>query len=215
VGAVTARDSIDGLVDVGDPHARRADPRDPAPGFALTRNHGRTSDSGRGVYGASRATKLTPEENDMEQSPKVGDRITDKSATPDESEVRDWIGRPGFEHWAKLRRWIDESYPGVFAPDWIYGGKNRGWSLRYTKAKALCSLVPAYRLLSVLVVLGGAEREKFEDRRYSWSPQLVKLYDETHTYHDGKWLTVPVSSAAHRHELTELLSMKRPPLSGG
>jgi hypothetical protein len=67
----------------------------------------------------------------MEHSPKIGDRITDKSTPPDESKVRDWMGREAFEHWAKLRGWIDAAYPGVFAPDWLYGGKNRGWSLRY------------------------------------------------------------------------------------
>jgi hypothetical protein len=147
----------------------------------------------------------------MEQSPEIGERITDKSAPPDENKVRDWIGPEAFGHWAKLRGWIDASYPGVFAPDWLYGGKKRGWSLRYTEAKAFCTLVPAYRLFSVLVVLGRAEREKFEERRYTWSPQLIKLYDETRTYHDGKWLTVAISSADHRHELTELVSMKRPP----
>jgi hypothetical protein len=151
----------------------------------------------------------------MEQSPKIGDRITEKSVPPDESKVRDWMGREAFEHWAKLRSWIDTSYPAVFAPDWLYGGKNRGWSLRYTKTKAFCSLVPAYGLFSVLVVLGGPEREKFEERRHSWTPHLVKLYDETQTYHDGKWLTVAISSANQRHEVTELLSMKRPPLSRG
>ncbi len=151
----------------------------------------------------------------MEQSPQVGDRITDKLAPPDERKVRDWMGREAFEHWASLRSWIDASYPGVFAPDWLYGGKKRGWSLRYTKTKALCTLVPAYRLFSVLLVLGRAEREKFEERRYFWSPQLVKLYDETRTYHDGKWLIVPISSADDWHDMTELVSMKRPPLSRG
>ena len=170
-------------------------------------------DTAANVESAASATKFRPEESDMEQSPKVGDRITGMSAPPDESKVHDWIGREAFEHWTKLRSWIDASYPGVFAPDWLYGGKNRGWSLRYTKTKAFCSLVPAYRLLSVLVVLGGAEREKFEERRYSWSQRLVKLYDETRTYHDGKWLTIPVSSAAHRHEVIELVSVKRPPLT--
>jgi hypothetical protein len=149
----------------------------------------------------------------LEQSPQIGDRITGKSAPPDESKVHDWLGREAFEHWAKMRSWIDASYPGVFAPDWLYGGKKRGWSLRYTKTKAFCTLVPAYRLFSVLVVLGGAEREKFEERRYSWSARLVKLYDETRTYHDGKWLTIAISSADHRHDVIELVSMKRHPLS--
>jgi hypothetical protein len=72
-------------------------------------------------------------------------------------------------------------------------------------------LLPGYRLFSVLVVLGRAEREKFEERRYFWSPRLVKLYDESRTYHDGKWLTVPVSSADDRDEVMGLVGMKRPP----
>jgi hypothetical protein len=155
------------------------------------------------------------QESVVERSPEIGDRITDKSASPDESTVRDWIGPKAFQHWAKLQSWIDASYPGVFVPEWLYGGKKRGWVLRYKKTKALCTLMPGYRLLSVQVVLGRAEREKFEERRYVWRPQLVKLYDEARPYPDGKWLTVAIASADDRHELTELVSMKRPPLSRG
>jgi len=149
----------------------------------------------------------------VNESTETGDRIADKSSQPDERTIRDWMGPEAFEHWVELRSWIDASYPGVFVPDWLYGGKKRGWSLRYRKTKALCTLLPAYRLLSVLVVLGRAEREKFEARRYFWSPQLVKLYDEARAYPDGKWLTVPISSADDRHEVTELMRMKRPTLS--
>ncbi|WP_027802493.1 DUF3788 domain-containing protein [Paraburkholderia dilworthii] len=151
----------------------------------------------------------------MKQSPEIGDRITDKSSPPDERTIRGWMGREAFGHWTELQRWIEASYTGVFAPDWLYGGKKRGWSLRYKKTKALCTFLPAYKLFSVLVVLGRAEREKFEARRYFWSPQLVKLYDEARAYPDGKWLTVPISSAGDRHEVTELMSMKRPTLSSG
>ncbi|TPK32444.1 DUF3788 domain-containing protein [Mesorhizobium sp. B2-5-4] len=143
--------------------------------------------------------------------PQIGERITDKSAPPDDGAVREWIGPEAFEHWAELRNWIDESYPGVFTPDWLHGGRNRGWSLRYKKTKAFTTLVPEYRRLSAVVVMGGAEREKFEERRYVWRPQLVKLYDEAKTYIDGKWLTIAVSSADDLHEVTELLTMKRPP----
>ncbi|WP_410800127.1 DUF3788 domain-containing protein [Paraburkholderia sp. SIMBA_053] len=151
----------------------------------------------------------------VKESAEIGERIADKSSQPDERTIRDWMGPEAFEHWVELRTWIEASYPGVFAPDWLYGGKKRGWSLRYRKTKALCTLLPAYGLLSVLVVLGRAEREKFEARRYSWSPRLVKLYDEARAYPDGKWLTVPISSADDRHEVTELIRMKRPTLSRG
>lgn len=113
--------------------------------------------------------------------PKIGDRMTDKSAPPSNNAVRKWIGADAFERWAELQKWIGKSYPGVFAPDWVYGGKNRGWSLRYKKTKAFCTLVPEHGRLSALVVMGGAEREKFEERRNIWRPRLVKVYDEAKT----------------------------------
>jgi hypothetical protein len=152
---------------------------------------------------------------DGETVPQIGDRITDKSAPPDDSAVHDWIGPEAFEHWVELRNWIEEFYPGVFAPDWLYGGNNRGWSLRYKKTKAFCTFLPEYRLFSAVVVLGRAEREKFEERRYVWRSQLVKLYDDAKTYIDGKWLTVAISSADDLNDVTELLTMKRPPPSRG
>jgi len=147
----------------------------------------------------------------MEQLPQVGDRIVDKSASPDESTVRDWIGPEAFEHWTQLQAWIAEFYPGVFTPEWLYGGKNRGWSLRYKKTRAFCTLIPEYRRLLVVVVLGGVERDKFVDRRHLWPSQLIKLYEDARTYPDGKFLTVPICTADDRNAVTELLTMKRPP----
>ena len=47
----------------------------------------------------------------------------------------------------------------------------------------------------------------------SGARKLVKLYDEAKTYIDGKWLTVAISSAEDLHDVTELLTMKRPPTS--
>jgi len=145
-----------------------------------------------------------------ETVPRIGARMTDKSVPPDDNAILDWIGPEGFQHWTGLRNWIAEFYPGVFVPDWLYGGKKRGWSLRYKKTKALCTFLPEYRLFSAIVVMGRAEREKFEERRYVWRSPLVKLYDESKTYIDGKWLTVAISSADDLNDVTELLAMKRP-----
>jgi hypothetical protein len=114
----------------------------------------------------------------MEQPPQIGDRISDKSALPDDRTVRDWIGPKAFKHWVGLRSWIEAYYPGVFAPDWLYGGEKRDWSLRYKKTKAFCTLLPEYRRLSVLVVLG--ERNQRSSRSgvmsgaRSWSSSTMK-----------------------------------------
>ena len=149
----------------------------------------------------------------MEQSPKVGDRLADKSAPPSDETVRDWTGPDAFAHWRALQDWIERSYPGTFMPEWIYGGKKHGWSLRYKKSRAFCTFLPEYRLFSVVVVLGRAERDKFEARRKGLSSHLVDLYDATQTYRDGKWLKIGVSTADDLRDVTELLAIKRPPRS--
>jgi hypothetical protein len=149
----------------------------------------------------------------MEQSPQIGDRITNLSAAPDADMVRDWIGPEAFEHWRELQGWIGENYPGVFTPEWLNGGKKRGWSLRYKKTRAFCTFLPEYSRLWIIIVFGSAERQKFEERRYTWRSQLIELYDESKTYPDGKFLTLPISTADDRQEVMELLAMKRPPPS--
>jgi hypothetical protein len=151
----------------------------------------------------------------MDQCRQIGDRIIDKSVNPDDNTIRDWIGRDSFKHWVDLQGWIEEFYPGVFAPEWLYGGKKRGWSLRYKKTRAFCTFLPEYRRFSAVVVLGRAERDKFEERRYVWHLRLVQLYDEAQTFPDGKFLTVPISSTDDLHDVIELLTMKRPPMSRG
>lgn len=150
----------------------------------------------------------------MEHAIQIGDRISDSATPPNESAVSQWLGAKAYAHWKAVRHWIDTSYPDVFSPEWLYGGKKRGWSLRYKKTKALCTLLPEYRQLSAVVVFGRAEREKFEGMRYAWRESLVAQYDQAPTYPDGKWLTMTLSSAADRHDLTALMAMKRPPISG-
>lgn len=146
----------------------------------------------------------------MDQSPQIGDRLTNKAVTPDDETIRHWIGADAFAHWNALRDWIATGYPKVFTPDWIFGGKKHGWSLRYKKSKAFCTLLPEYRAFSVVVVLGGSERDKVEAQRRTFSPRLLKLYDAAETYHDGKWLKIGVSSREDLKDVTDLLLLKRP-----
>jgi hypothetical protein len=145
-----------------------------------------------------------------QMAPEVGDRINGESP-PDDRTVEHWLGREAFLHWTALRSWIEVTYRSVFVPEWLYGGKKRGWSLRYKKTKAFCTLLPGYRELKVQVVLGRAEQAKFEERRFFWRPELVKLFDEAHAYPDGKWLNIPITSTDALDELMSLVSMKRPP----
>lgn len=151
----------------------------------------------------------------MEPSPQIGDRLTDKSVSPSIESVRDWIGQQAFGHWRALQDWIEASYPATFVPEWIYGGKKHGWSLRYKKSRAFCTFLPEYGRFSVVIVLGRAERDKVEAQRARFSPRLVDLYDATPCYRDGKWLKVDLSTADGLRDVTELLALKRPRRSAG
>lgn len=146
----------------------------------------------------------------MDATPQIGERLTDKSTQPDDALIRDWIGPAAFAHWIALREWIEKSYPGIFTPDWVYGGKKHGWALRYKKSRAFCTLLPEYGSLCAVIVLGEAEREKFEAQRGGFSPKLSSLFDKTETFRDGKWLKVKIATAEDLRDVTALLALKRP-----
>jgi hypothetical protein len=131
----------------------------------------------------------------LDRSPQNGDRLTDKSAVPDDRTIREWIGPEAFNHWTGLRDWIEVSYPGVFAPNWSYGGKTHGWSLRYKRSRAFCTLLPENRSFPAVVVLGAPDRENVEAQRQRLRSRLMKLFDEAATCPDGRWLKIGVSSA--------------------
>ena len=56
-----------------------------------------------------------------------------------------------------------------------------------------------------------AEREKFENIKSSFSRQLQEIYDNTETYHDGKWLWISLDEQLNYVEILEMLKIKRRP----
>jgi hypothetical protein len=61
------------------------------------------------------------------------------------------------------------------------------------------------------IVLGKAEREKFDLERDRFSAHLQAVYDQAHTYHDGKWLGVELRGEAYIDDIVRLLHIKRKP----
>src|SRR4051794_9177549 len=66
------------------------------------------------------ARSLDERRKDMEPSPQAGARLTTALA-PDADTVGEWIGPEAFNRWRQLEAWIDQNYPGVFAPEWLNG----------------------------------------------------------------------------------------------
>lgn len=62
-----------------------------------------------------------------------------------------------------------------------------------------------------LIVLGKAEREQFENEKETFPTAIQQLYEQTRTYHDGKWLQVSIDSLEMWEAVKRLILMKKKP----
>ena len=61
------------------------------------------------------------------------------------------------------------------------------------------------------LIFGREEREKFEAIRHEFSSEILQLYDEAKTYHDGKWVHIPVADLETLESVKPLIIFKRKP----
>jgi hypothetical protein len=137
--------------------------------------------------------------------------MTQRGNPPNDSEIAAWIGEGAFENWQHVTGLIEQDYPNVFTPEWLFGGKKHGWSLRYKKGKSFCTFIPERNRFALLLVFGAEERKSIESMRDMLSVQTRREYDNATTYHDGKWVLLTVNSATVIEDVRHLLSVKRRP----
>ena len=119
--------------------------------------------------------------------------------------------RIGNDSGISLIELIEQRYPDVFEPEWLFGGKKHGWSLRYKKSRSFCTLIPEKNRCELLIVFGAKEREKAEAIKGELAPYTRKEYDDAKTYHDGKWLYLTIDSEDVVSDVVSLLALKRKP----
>jgi hypothetical protein len=137
--------------------------------------------------------------------------MTEPGKPPAPSQIAAWIGRDAYGFWKRVTHLIGQNYPGVFSPEWLFGGKKHGWSLRYRKGKSFCTLIPGKNRFAIQIVFGAEERVKVETMRNELSSRTQREYDKAATYHDGKWLFLSVDSDKVVDDVKRLLAVKRKP----
>jgi len=142
---------------------------------------------------------------------KFGQRMLDENKVPYVRNISKWIGSSNYQRWAHLLEFIESNYPGIFAPDWLFGERKHGWGLCFKKSKSFCTLIPERNRLVIEIVPGGAEREKAQAILHELSPSVRKKYAEAATYHDGKWLAIAVDRDQILEDVKRLLAIKRKP----
>ncbi len=138
-------------------------------------------------------------------------RMTERDHPPTEMELAEWLGERAHQYWWQVTELIEQTYPGIFSAEWLYGGKKNGWSLRYKKSKPLCTLVPERDRFALLIVFGADERAKVEAIRGSLSQHTLDGYDAATTYHDGKWMLLAIDNDEVVQDVTRLWVTKRKP----
>lgn len=131
-------------------------------------------------------------------------------AIPNAEQMTALIGKPFYDVWNQLCATIDEKYD--MDRLWEKGGKAWTYEYKYRRGgKTLCALYAREGCIGFMVILGNDERVKFEEDRESYSPKVQRIYDETKTYHDGKWMMFEPTDTSLFDDFIRLLRIKRKP----
>ena len=119
-------------------------------------------------------------------------------------------GKKLYDLWTSLHQLIEQKYN--MEQMWNHGGKKWTYEYKYRRGgKTLCALYAKEQTIGFMVILGKDERTKFESMREMFSNAAQKIYDETTTFHDGKWLMFELEDTSLFNDIERLLSIKRKP----
>lgn len=129
---------------------------------------------------------------------------------PESEEIKKLIGSTKFQVWTSICKMINNLYE--MDCSWNSGGKAWKYEYKYRRGgKTLCSLYAAENRFGFMVIFGKAEREKFENNKENFSEAVQKIYDNTLSYHDGKWLMFEPENTDILDDFKKLLLIKRKP----
>lgn len=77
--------------------------------------------------------------------------------------------------------------------------------------KHLCSLTIKDNNIVVLIIFGKAQRDVFDKTREKFSSFIQQYYDNSKTYHDGKWMFIKLTQEMYVGEIIELIKIKKKP----
>lgn len=129
---------------------------------------------------------------------------------PNEERMTALVGNALYDVWKQLCALIEERYD--MDRLWNQGGKAWDYEYKYRRGgKTLCALYAREHCVGFMVILGKAERSKFEAERESYTKEVQEMYDQAKTYHDGKWILFEPTDTALFDDFMKLLRIKRKP----
>ena len=129
---------------------------------------------------------------------------------PGGDEMKSLLGDSLYDVWTQLTACIDETYD--MERTWNKGGKAWKYEYKYRRGgKTLCALYARENCMGFMVILGKEERAKFEADKDAYAKEIQQVYEESKTYHDGKWLMFEPKDQSLFDDFMKLLLVKRKP----
>ncbi len=129
---------------------------------------------------------------------------------PGKEQMTALVGESLYEIWNQLCALIDQNYD--MDRLWNKGGKAWTYEYKYRRGgKTLCALYARENCVGFMIILGKDERLKFEKDRKNYGEEVQRIYDETQTYHDGKWMMFEPTDTSLFDDFVRLLRIKRKP----
>ena len=98
---------------------------------------------------------------------------------------------------------------GKYVCDEVGDGKNE---LKFRRGgKTILTIYIYDDRYDFLVIFGKAERAKFEECRGDFPQNIQNIYDNSKTYHDGKWMTIPVANLETLEAVKQMIIIKKKP----
>ncbi len=98
---------------------------------------------------------------------------------------------------------------GKYCLDEIGDGKNE---LKFKQGqKTILTIYIHNDKFTYLVIFGKKEREIFEATRNDFSQFILNYYDNSKTFHDGKWMFIDVTTLEQLEEIKKLIQIKKKP----
>ena len=98
---------------------------------------------------------------------------------------------------------------GKYVLDEVGDGKDE---LKFRKnGKTILTVYVRDDRYDFLLIFGKAEREKFEIQRSEFPETIQDIYDSSKTYHDGKWMMIPVVNLKTLEVVKQMIMIKKKP----
>lgn len=128
----------------------------------------------------------------------------------DNNQIMALLGSDLYHCWIELNHRIQRCYD----TDRLWNKGYRDWVYEYKYrrgGKTLCTFYLKDKTIGCQIVFGLKEREKFELERADYSKEMQDIYDLSTTYHDGKWMLIPIENDTLFDDILKLLRIKKRP----